>query len=786
MQTTGSKLVKPGVPATSPAVQSPVKSTDKQNVPSPSTVSQPPVATSTPSKAKLEGLVKPKAKVNVATPSKPGFMGLVPYSAEDSNSSDSENYDALAEQLSKLPKDSSEKKDSAQKKDQAQKKDPAQNGNVVKPKSETERKPVNDNHSDMKPPTQTVSHADISNGAAKKRSLANGTDLTVLRKPDSPLKLTITTNGNAQRLKATGHWRVSDIESQVSPSPASDSSIHSNHSNVSTNSTSEWSVQEKKEAPSTPQKVKEEAASYGWSITPSKLELMRSFSDPGIDKPNSWKPNSERKKIKEAEDMQGSNVRTSDWLHNKHISHKTETLFGFNVTPVTDSSVPRNLTQAFDKRVEKIQKFGEDVAKVEENTHSPALFSHGVKVNGEKTKDVDEESVHKKKKKHKKQKLDAEQLELTESIKCEVKTGSEKAKSPDVEEGDSGYYSIKSKNHNSDIEDGEAMDDEEEDSVRKPKKHKHKKKKKKHDSDTEKIQDDDDRTKSVPDESKVYGPVLPDSIKEAQTHRTHAEDYGHSKSQEDRHRHKSHEHRVFSPDHKHGRSESEQRIKSPDQKSRHKSSDQHRFRSPDSDGRSHKSSSHGQDHRHRHKSNDRHGVRSPDYDRRIKSPSYDHNRVRSPDYEHRHRKHGGDSENSKHRTHDRHRHSSDESDRYYAKYSENRTSGDEDHSYAKRIKDKKRKRKHRDRDEYSDRDKGYDNRDDYREDYRKEKGDGVDRFGSPNKKRKSLNGGDSWESGSNKGHGDEKRKSDEFRSRPKHDGEYSFFALSSLKVHSYR
>ncbi len=754
VQNSGSKLVKPAS-STNASAQKEQKQPD---------IKPPVLSSATPSKLQLQGLVKPKATVS-ATPSK-GFTGLVPYSGEDSNSSsDSENYDALAEQLSKLPGQSSNGSSSSNKRASVP------NG-AVKVKTEGERKAmVSPTHSGMKPPSHAVSHLDAG-ATSKKRSLANGTDLTVLRKPDSPLKLTITTNGNAQRLKATGNWRVSDAESQVSPSPASDSSMHSNHSNMSTNSTSDWTVVEKRDAPSTPQKVKEEAATYGWSITPKKLELMRSFSDPGeVNKPHNgkWDP-SERKPIKEAEDLQGSNVRTSDWLHNKHISHQTEsaTPFGFNVKevkPLKDSNVPRDLNDAFLKKESDIERKEDEKSK---ENHYMSMYSKDGNVCGDETsKDVENESPSKKKKKHKKHKQDADS-EAAESIKCEekaVSAESEKAKSPDVGEGDSGYYSIKSKNNNSDLEEGD--DGEDDGELRKPKKHKHKKKKKKreHDKHSDANVDEDERTCNTQyNEGEEYGPVLPESIKDEQ--RKDDEEYGPKlPGGLNKQPHDKKSHSFTSPDHRH-KSESEHRLKSPEHKNRHRSD---RFRSPEYDGRSGHKFAHGQDHRNRHRSDDRHYVRSPEYDRHYRSPNYDRNRVRSPDYEHRYKKYrSGDNDNPKHRPYDRHRHSSDESDRYYSKFSTNRTSDDEDHSYAKRIKDKKRKRKHRDRDDYTRDDYSDRDWDSYRDDHRREKGDGFARLGSPNKKRKSLNG-DSWDDNSgSKGYREERRKSD---GKPRHEGE---------------
>lgn len=792
--TTGSKLVKPSVPNATVTKSS----EDKQQSTSaslPSAVSKPVVTsatvktltpsaktlttsdktigtstkTTTSSKAKLQGLVKPKA-----TPAKTGFMGLVPYSAEDSNSSsDSENYDAVAEQLSKLPADTSK---SVSKSKTVSGKDGSTPSKVVDVEKTTTTNSAS-NLSDMKPPSQTISHAEIVNGAQKKqRTLANGTDLTVLRKPDSPLKLTITTNGNAQRLKATGHWRVSDMESQVSPSPASDSSMHSNHSNVSTNSTSEWAVREKNEAPSTPVKIKEEAAVYGWNITPGKLELMRSFSDPGLISKNGAKLGKQEVKLsKNTDDME----RTTSWLIDKHSSDKVETqaLFGYTTAKQTkvdiiDSSVPRTLS--FEKEETDIKKSSKESSR----TSSP---SRSIKVQKNSMKDTEKENVHvsQKKKKHKKNKRDLELYEEEEDAEemyeeKSMRAVSDKAKSPDAEEGDSGYYSIKSKNLGSDLDDEE----EEEDREQKPKKHKKKKRKRRSDDDDDASQQD-----TQPEE---YGPALPDTIKKriaGQEERSRISTDYKARSPDSKHKHRSHEqHRYSSPDYKH-KSDVEQRLKSPEHgQPRHKSDDNHHFRSPDRD--SHKSSSkysHGNDHKNRHRSSDRdghHRVRSPDFERRLKSPDH---RVRSPDYEHQHKKHrSGDSENAKHRTShgsgasDRHIYSSEESDRHY---SVNRTSDDEDHSYAKRVKEKKRKRNNRERDEYSDHgDELRSHKDNtHKGDHRKNRDDVLDRLESPTSKKhkSSVNGGDAWgddsSTASSKSYGDDRRKSE---GKSRYDGEF--------------
>uniref|UniRef100_A0ABM0LX03 Ubiquitin carboxyl-terminal hydrolase 36 n=1 Tax=Saccoglossus kowalevskii TaxID=10224 RepID=A0ABM0LX03_SACKO len=74
----------------------------------------------------------------------------------------------------------------------------------------------------------------------------------------SPLKLTL---NKVNKVNATSHaWRVSDLESQISPSLASDSSNHSLNSTGS-----DWQVIDKKDAPCTP-KVPE-YSHPGWKVT---------------------------------------------------------------------------------------------------------------------------------------------------------------------------------------------------------------------------------------------------------------------------------------------------------------------------------------------------------------------------------------------------------------------------------------------------------------------------------------------------------------------------------------
>ncbi|XP_072168528.1 uncharacterized protein [Diadema setosum] len=164
---------------------------------------------------------------------------LVPYGNDDESSglsSDSDtNYDVVVEKLSK-----------------SSSKDAAVSTSVF---SRGMKESIGD--SNMRPPSWE-------NG--KKSALASSTNLTTIRKTDSPLKLTITTNGNAQRIMSTTPWRVTDSDQQVSPSVTSDSS---NHSNLSTNSTSEWAVNDKKDANSVDESIKKEASHVGWNVKPS-------------------------------------------------------------------------------------------------------------------------------------------------------------------------------------------------------------------------------------------------------------------------------------------------------------------------------------------------------------------------------------------------------------------------------------------------------------------------------------------------------------------------------------
>lgn len=166
---------------------------------------------------------------------------LVPYDNDDDSSSSSDsdtNYDALVERLSKgAVKDTGASSSNGSKE-------------VVK------------GDPDMKPPDAAA----LEREREKRSALASSINLTAIRKTDSPLKLTITTNGNAQRIMSTTPWKVTDGDEQVSPSVTSDSS---NHSNQSSNSTREWAVNDKKDKQSVEEAVKKEASHVGWSVKPS-------------------------------------------------------------------------------------------------------------------------------------------------------------------------------------------------------------------------------------------------------------------------------------------------------------------------------------------------------------------------------------------------------------------------------------------------------------------------------------------------------------------------------------
>ncbi|XP_022091459.1 ubiquitin carboxyl-terminal hydrolase 36-like isoform X2 [Acanthaster planci] len=259
------------------------------NRPSPTS---PPALSSptTPAKDSLKhlaGLVRPKARPTQDASNTNGICkapsgsGLVPYTAEDSNSSsDSDtNYDQVVAELSMTPAGDA----GTVKTPDKSTKDSSGPRTKEIPGDSTPSK-LKENSVDimpMKPPAAAKTPSDGSHFSPthlKKAGLANSMNLTAIRKPDSPLKLTITTsNGQAQRLKSTTHWRAVDSDAQISPSPASDCSLHSN---VSTNSTSEWSILEKKDAPQTPEEIKKEAAVFGWNITPSKsVNSDKSTSD---------------------------------------------------------------------------------------------------------------------------------------------------------------------------------------------------------------------------------------------------------------------------------------------------------------------------------------------------------------------------------------------------------------------------------------------------------------------------------------------------------------------------
>ncbi|KAJ8038123.1 Ubiquitin carboxyl-terminal hydrolase 36 [Holothuria leucospilota] len=149
-------------------------------------------------KLKIQNLVKPRTENPWARPT----QGLVPYAADDSSDSDSdENYDDVVKRLSQQASLST---------------------GSSQPGTSTSAEPV-----------QTEVKED-----ANKGSLANSTDLTAIQSHDSPLKLTITTNGNAQRIKSTSTWHVNHSDSLISPSIHSESSTGS----ISSNSTQEWNV----------------------------------------------------------------------------------------------------------------------------------------------------------------------------------------------------------------------------------------------------------------------------------------------------------------------------------------------------------------------------------------------------------------------------------------------------------------------------------------------------------------------------------------------------------------
>ncbi|XP_041474537.1 ubiquitin carboxyl-terminal hydrolase 36-like [Lytechinus variegatus] len=206
-------------------------------------------------KKKEEEKSSESTKKVVTVPKVNKHSSLVPYDNDDDSSSSSDsdtNYDAVVERLSK--------------------------GTVkdIGASSSNSSKDIKGD-SEMKPPDAAALERD------KRSALANSTNLTAIRKTDSPLKLTITTNGNAQRIMSTTPWRVTDGDQQVSPSVTSDSS---NHSNQSSNSTSEWAVNDKKDKPKVEETIKKEASHVGWSVkpSPSRNGLSKVRPDNGEDR----------------------------------------------------------------------------------------------------------------------------------------------------------------------------------------------------------------------------------------------------------------------------------------------------------------------------------------------------------------------------------------------------------------------------------------------------------------------------------------------------------------------
>lgn len=182
-------------------------------------------------KTKLEHLVKPKA-MNAWGDTPQG--GLVPYAADDSSESDSdENYDDVAKRLSQqAPRSSGSGQPSTS------------TSGSTSGSTSTSTSGSNGASGSTCTSTSADTSTTTTDAEAKAKedanvaSLADSTDLTAIQSHDSPLKLTITTNGNAQRIKSTSTWHVNHSDTLISPSINSESSTGS----VSSNSTQEWNV----------------------------------------------------------------------------------------------------------------------------------------------------------------------------------------------------------------------------------------------------------------------------------------------------------------------------------------------------------------------------------------------------------------------------------------------------------------------------------------------------------------------------------------------------------------
>ncbi|XP_071966063.1 uncharacterized protein [Antedon mediterranea] len=172
------------------------------------------------SRSTAESFVRPKN--HTESRSKPStlvkVLPLVPYG---SDSSDSEDYDTIAEKISEK--------------------------SFEKAKSKTT--PTSPDKVKTSPDKEKTS------------PLSNHRNLMAVRSTESPLRLAITTNCNASKMMSTGLWKVSSDTDQQTPSVASDAS------NTSASSTSEWNVQEKKMLTPLPKESSCEAEFLGWTVS---------------------------------------------------------------------------------------------------------------------------------------------------------------------------------------------------------------------------------------------------------------------------------------------------------------------------------------------------------------------------------------------------------------------------------------------------------------------------------------------------------------------------------------
>ncbi|XP_038064231.1 ubiquitin carboxyl-terminal hydrolase 36-like [Patiria miniata] len=669
----------------------------------------------------LQGLVKPKSRTPQDASNMNGICkkqtgsGLVPYTAEDSNSSsDSDtNYDQVAEALSRNPAG-----DAGTQTPKITDKSTTKSQDEQKDVSRIENQP---DTTPMRPPaaakTLPSEGLQLSPTHLKKAGLANSINLTTIRKPDSPLKLTITTNGQAQRLKSTTHWRTADSDSQISPSPASDCSLHSN---VSTNSTSEWNILEKKDAPQTPEEVKKEAAVFGWNITPSKsVNSEKSASDTDERRTTIKGPKTALK----FDNIQDQTPGEKDLK--KKLSHSKEETKGSTVTShtvVESSSVPKESgDKVTDNEDLQVQGTSVDLKpQIDSELLGTSLKSENSPERGT-SEECGEVATAKKKKKKKKQHLSPTDESFAELDKSELLL-SESNTDKEPAEGTSLQMSSRETGNASDC------------LLETPKKHKKKKKKKKK---KEKLEEEEE-VELVEEwvervvEPQIHDdrvPLLSDSKTHTDKHKKEHDSHDKHKSTRNLDSHSdedeaSHKHSTSYKKHKEKHSlirrTIEKNIKL--HRNRHSSSDDSRETSSRHNG--HRRDSHSDSHHKRtfshkrthgnhesslehskhykesrktHSSDDHSGS---DYPAKIRlleddSPVDSHRekkkRKHSDSYRHRH---SSDSKHSK--SHKEHRIRDSDKDGKYSEKSP-RLNGDDDSNSHR--KEKKKKRKHRDEDE---------------------------------------------------------------------------------------